>query len=165
MQHKTTHIEYTTPDNHKIDADVDEKIAPLVLNLWKLGLKTNMSCQNNRGKVWIDFFCAFDAEEFCNHVAEYSDEPDSVYQRMNGGLLGGDPNYGWEYDIHPCDHGLSYEWEEDEFGEEDPIESFDGEHTFIFSVSVRFPIEDLEHVENRIGAALEEVEQKRKAAN
>jgi hypothetical protein len=168
MQHNTKHIEYTDADNFKFEADVDELIAPLVLNLWKLGIKTNLSCQNNKGKVWIDFFSAVDAEEFLNYVAEFDRSEESMYQRMGGTVFGGGNNdqwYDWQYDIHCEDYAVSYPNMDEEPDADDLVMEFDGEHAFIFSVSVRFPTEDLTRVMERIEKAVEGQTKKQKRMN
>src|SRR5262245_35438023 len=53
-------------------AEVDEGLAPLILEIWKHGIDTIMSCQENQpGIAWIDFASAKDAERFLTLVAEY----------------------------------------------------------------------------------------------
>src|SRR5262249_6077338 len=43
-------------------ADVDEELAPLILALWKKGIVTCNSCQENRpGIAWVEFLTARDA--------------------------------------------------------------------------------------------------------
>jgi hypothetical protein len=56
-------------------ADIDTAIAPVVLELWKAGWVTVLSCEAHAaaGKVWIQFMAAGQAEDFLNVVAPYSD--------------------------------------------------------------------------------------------
>src|SRR5262245_12701217 len=53
-------------------AEVDEGLAPLILALWRAGIDTVNSCQENRpGVVWVEFASTFDAERFLSLVACY----------------------------------------------------------------------------------------------
>jgi hypothetical protein len=53
------------------EADVDEKLAPLILELWRADISTMRSCQRHSGtrKVWITFAEAVGAEAFLNIVS------------------------------------------------------------------------------------------------
>ncbi len=122
--------------------EVDEMIAPLIEELWKAGIDTDMSCQNNRpGIVWIMFPTAADAEGFMSIVAEYEEGRGTLYARMSN-LLCPDPDSTtphWEYAIHVEDFGASYEEGDD--GEYEAVH--DGIPDLAFSVSIRFPHADL----------------------
>jgi hypothetical protein len=50
-------------------AEVDEEIAPLILTLWRLGIRTYESCQHtpNDG-VYVDFVTPTDAKNFFDMV-------------------------------------------------------------------------------------------------
>jgi hypothetical protein len=52
------------------EADVDEGLAPLLLEIWKRGLRTQMSCQENEpGVAWIAFASLMEAQLFLDLVA------------------------------------------------------------------------------------------------
>ena len=66
----------------KITARVDERLAPLIAELWKAGWETIRSCQRHTtGMVWIEFAQASDVEEFLNVVAHYDPAPGSLWRR------------------------------------------------------------------------------------
>lgn len=156
MHHKTKHIEYTDKDGHKREDDVDELIAPLVLNLWKLDIFCSGGCQNVHGNVSLEFSTAMDAEMFLNAAAEYNRDEESMYQRMGGTIFEGcgDEHWNWHYECFIKDYGVSYPNLDEEPEPEDLVEEFEGKHTFIFSMRVFFPLEDLANVEKRIEKAL-----------
>jgi hypothetical protein len=129
-------------------ANIDKNIAPLIEGLWKLNIDTLLSCENNNGKVWIDFTSVYDAENFLNIVAKYSEGLNSMYNRIRNEWS--DPNNPtkniWEYDPHIMDLGVHQEITKDDFVDE----TFSGKHEFHFTMSVRFPQKDLKSVTNRI---------------
>ena len=63
---------------------IDVEIAPLIELLWDLNIDTMNSCQNNHGRVWLEFASPPDAEMFLNTVATYEDDIDSLYNRIRG---------------------------------------------------------------------------------
>jgi hypothetical protein len=133
------------------EAEIDEEIADLVLNFWKLGLRTSNSCQDNvpKGFVWIEFCSVCDAEVFLSLVAEYSEEYGSVYDRMTR-AWGDRTALDWQYNTDLTDFGVDLEYpNDDEF-----VPRFTGKHDLRFSMSVRFPRQDLEFVKKRISTAL-----------
>ena len=72
--HPQTRIEHDG-----FSAEVDEEIAGLILDLWRLGFWTHNSCQDNSGKVWIAFDEAPSAEEFLSIVSgTYDDDLESL---------------------------------------------------------------------------------------
>src|SRR6266478_2607913 len=105
QEHETKLVKYRDEQ-----AYIDVEIAELVLNLWKLGLTTTNSCQDNvpKGFVWIEFFSSHDAEMFLNYVAEYSEEPGSVYDRMTR-AWGDKTSRDWKYSLHIQDYGVDEE--------------------------------------------------------
>ncbi len=144
MDHPTKTISYG-----EMTAKVDEMIAPLILNLWKLDILTFMSCQDNnpKGWIWIDFAAPQDAQRFLSIVAnKYSSEPDSLYNRIRqwwdckGDL--------WKYDLHPMDLNVDTFEVDPDTVDEKPLEGTKPE--FQFTVSVRFPHSDLAEVEANI---------------
>jgi hypothetical protein len=126
------------------EAAMDELIAPLIEELWKAGIETTNSCQENQpGITWIAFATAADAVEFLNIVAEYEEELDILYNRMchdwdrESAPLSAPY---WEYEVHPVDLALCRVL--------DPVEeAIDEWHTgcpdFGFTLSIRFPLCDL----------------------
>jgi hypothetical protein len=96
-------------------ADIDVDIADLVLNLWKLGLSTCNSCQDNGPErfVWIEFSLVCDAEKFLNFVAEYSEKPGSVYDRMTR-AWGNATDLDWQYSPGLDDFGVEMEYPNDD---------------------------------------------------
>jgi hypothetical protein len=59
------------------EAEVDEELAPLILALWKAGIDTLLSCQENRpGVAWICFPTARDAKNLLDAVAVCPDQKD-----------------------------------------------------------------------------------------
>jgi hypothetical protein len=71
-----------TPEHNQVSitwqhrqAEVDEELAPVILALWKLGIDTCNSCQENQpGIVWIEFLTSMDAKSFLDIVAVHPDE-------------------------------------------------------------------------------------------
>jgi hypothetical protein len=130
------------------EAYIDKGIAPLIKELWKAGICTCLSCEENRpGWIWIDFGTAADAEAFLNIVARYEEDIDSFYNRvrkawcrMEGEVVG-----AWEY------NALVEDWAVDQTMDGDyVIESCCGPSNFNFSLSVRFPKSDYSAVLERM---------------
>jgi hypothetical protein len=145
-KHKTKHIRYEDQE-----ADIDGEIADLILNLWRLEISTLNSCQDNlpKGFVWIEFGSAYDAEQFLDYVAQYCEEPGSVYDRMTR-AWGDDMPLDWRYEPHLRDYGV-----DEHLVNHDGIEAiFSGRHEFNFAISIRFPRQDLEFVKSRIQEAV-----------
>jgi hypothetical protein len=141
-EHKTKLIQFGD-----WQAKIDEDIADLVLNLWELGLITLNSCQDNvpKGFVWIEFRSALEAERFLNFVSEYSEEPGSVYDRMTR-EWGDATALDWIYTLNLSNLGV----EHDPVSDDEILPRFTGRHAFHFSMSVRFPRQDLEFVKKQI---------------
>jgi hypothetical protein len=142
-KHKQVHIRYGD-----IEADIDERIAPLILELWKADIVTALSCQNNNNRIWIEFLSARDAEKFLNIVgAVYERAPESLYNRITNVWVPENErrwlNKFWEYDAHPTDWSVSQNGEHEER---------DSEVDFSFSISIRFPKSDLAIITERVTA-------------
>jgi hypothetical protein len=62
----------TVPVEHAgLAAEIDTAIAPLVLEVWRAGLRTVNSCQDNpRGYVWLEFESLGDATRFLDLAVE-----------------------------------------------------------------------------------------------
>lgn len=56
-KHKQVGVKYK-----EIEEDIDALIVPLILEIWKAGIETLMSCQNSMNKIWIDFPDVHEAE-------------------------------------------------------------------------------------------------------
>lgn len=138
------------------EAEVDLEIAPLIEEIWKAGLWTWNSCQNCvEGRVWIQFSHVEDGQRFLEIVAaEYDPDPWSLYQRIRCHWTPGDVD--WE--IFERDHQWHYEAvsPRDDNVVFDPEQSADleilGPPSISFSLSVRFPREDLDEVYRRLQA-------------
>src|SRR5262249_19515962 len=92
-------------------ADVDEGIAPLIMTIWRCGIRTMMSCQEGAyGYVWLCFPNTWEASKFMNIIAVYAPEPDSFYQRMLN-LFDGVP-HPWKYKTNVDDYALFEETDE-----------------------------------------------------
>ncbi len=124
----------------EMEADIDEEIVPLVRELWRAGIETVNSCQENRpGIIWIQFATTDDAANFLDIVAEYEEGEDTLYNRAMGRWDGGEfPASDWDYAALPEDRGLV-----EGFTEDDEVEEWhEGLTDAFFSVSVRFPRSD-----------------------
>src|SRR5215468_387576 len=93
-------------------AEVDEGIAPLIMAIWRCGIRTMMSCQEGAyGYVWLCFPNTWEASKFLNIIAVYAPDPDSLYQRMLGQ---GDENpKSWIYKTYPEDYALVEDLDEE----------------------------------------------------
>ncbi len=155
-QHPQVRIEHDG-----FSAEVDEGIADLLLNLWRLEFFTFNSCQDNFGKVWIEFADAINAGEFLSIAAgEFDEDIDSLYNRVVDGWQPDEEadyedfrdNRAWLYKVMA--HDLNVRIEVDEENHEISDTSV-GPPAIYLSVSVRFPRSDLPEVERRILARLE----------
>jgi hypothetical protein len=132
---------------------IDEGIAQLIRLLWDLDLDTTNSCQDNNGRVWVEFATPYDAEEFLNRIAIYEDGLDTLYNRIRGAWVPVDDDTwqtsnAWRYDVSPVDLSVR-----EEITEQDELEEIsEGPAQFTFRVSVRFPPFDLAAVMDRLGA-------------
>jgi hypothetical protein len=103
--HPQTRIEYSGRA-----ADVDVEIAPLILELWRAGLWTSLSCQEGvDGRVWIGFAHASALEEFLRVLfPERDDAIESLYNRAVGGIEPDEweafrEERAWRYRLHAED--------------------------------------------------------------
>ena len=138
-EHKTVHVKVGD-----FEADIDEELAPLIEEIWKMDFPTVNSCQENQpGVAWIEFFSSVDAAEFLDVVAgEYSDESDSLYNRIRGEWDGtsGPVQGKWKFDIHPVDMSIRQWYVDEGCIDEEPT----GAPEFLFHVSIRFPRTDID---------------------
>jgi hypothetical protein len=149
-----------------IEAEVDEEIAPLIVALWRIDCLTTLSCQDNFGRVWIQFDTGDDAEHFLSAAASAFDaDRGSLYQRIVASYgksscevraghaerypdrAGKDIDAGrdddWWFSVTADDLAL----DEDE---EPPADAPKAE--IALSISVRFPRSDYDEVVRRIEA-------------
>lgn len=125
-RHKTVRIR-----RNGMDAQIDTMIAPLINKLWRYGIWTKNSCQENKpGIVWIQFWSARNAIDFLNVVARLPTnrqlEKFSFLDTMYG-RISREGGFGeWVYDIIVENTGEQV-----------------GKADFNFMVSIRFPQTDL----------------------
>jgi hypothetical protein len=133
-------------------AEVDEELAPLIQAIWRAGIDTINSCQENQpGIAWIEFATARDAQRFLNLVAECPDK--SELHVVNGRLFVGDTPFehtlyprvthrgvdgGWRYDVSLYDLGV-----DEEIVNGQVVDTPIGPSDFQFAVSIRFPRTEL----------------------
>lgn len=124
---------------------IDVEIAPLIEQIWRSGIETTNSCQENpTGRVWIEFLTAFDAADFLDAVVGgFSQNPNSMYARIR---QDSEEKERWEYSVHPRDASLEQVWLSDDEMQEVPT----GPPEFVFSHSIRFPKSDLPLVIERM---------------
>lgn len=146
--HKQVHIKYK---DH--EADVDEGLADLILNLWKLDIYTSMSCENNNDDniVWLNFPHAIESEKFMNVAVKYDTD---MYHRAMGYTDEDD----WTIDTNLENYGVDLIF--DEKDEDIVDEKFNGTNDFYLSVSIRFSISDLKEVEKNVLEAIKELKNK-----
>ena len=84
--------------------EIDVKIAPLILEIWKAGIQTMMSCQEtNPGFAWIEFDSPEDLLRFLNLVTEHEVGIDVLYNRVNPQLRGDQSLPSWEFLVNFLD--------------------------------------------------------------
>jgi hypothetical protein len=125
-RHKQVKVSY---DN--LIVEVDEGLAPLLTVIWKHGIDTCLSCEENfPGIAWIMFDTAYDAEKFLNLVF-VRNRKKPFWETMDGRITEcGKDN--WEYSV--CVDNLS--------SKNPPF--------FIISISIRFPITDIPLIMKRL---------------
>lgn len=125
----------------KRKADIDEGIVPLIEELWKAGIETTLSCQQNlEGLVWIQFLDADEARKFLKIIARLEKEKDTFGDRMTSSA-----STTWLYDLFVDDMNLSM-----------AIDKYTLEHSgnpyMGFQLSIRFPPQDLPAALDRLRA-------------
>ena len=140
-------------------AEVDEEMAPLILALWRAGIATRLSCQENQpGIAWIAFATPEDARKFLNRVAVYPDPADlregdgrtyvgnvPFWETLYGRITGCGDEGNWDYRVWVDDFGVSEELVGDELGT-----THVGPADFEFNVSIRFPRTDMPLILERL---------------
>jgi hypothetical protein len=148
MRHKTIHIEHEGRA-----ADIDEMIAPLILEMWKAGIETAECCQNFGGRsVYIHFPDTQNAERFLNIVGAVHEQGlRSLYNRLSDYYYPFPENQRtqakfWSYIAGVRDRAIVR-------GKTHTEDEQIGPPQFRFSVSIIFPQSDLEAVMRRLSRA------------
>jgi hypothetical protein len=135
----------------RMSASVDEKLAPLIRELWRANIRTLQSCQNHTAtkKVWLHFPTAENAERFLNVAIERAATPD-LWRRASSWYFGQhNPIAGPLYAENGEPIALKDSWE---FHTGIGTHSADGRSLLIVEVSVLFPRRDLKTVLARMQA-------------
>jgi hypothetical protein len=117
--------------------EIDREIVPLMKEIWKAGIGTIWSCQDQEGYVAVGLADMFGAQDLVGAVQAHA--PHDVVARANEGLnaLGRDPgDAAWQFSIYP--HTLEFD------------ALLGGPPTGVscchFVFTVRFPRSDLQYV-------------------
>lgn len=79
IRHETVTVQH--PDGYEVALDLE--IAPLVVEMWRAGVRTRMSCQEGHdGYSWLVFEDLDDLANFLSVVGVYESPEDSVWNRM-----------------------------------------------------------------------------------
>jgi hypothetical protein len=134
-EHATYHIRYGDQE-----ADVDRAIVWLILEIWRAGLHTVNSCEDNQpsGYVWVQFPVADDANAFIQAVIHPAPSDDDLNTRA---LAEHDLRGNWLYHVMPL--GLNLDGEPGDAPLFEPA-------LVTLAVSVRFPRGDLDEVVRRL---------------
>jgi len=140
MAHKQVSVEYL--DGSLIE--VDKELVELLSLIWSHGIATYNSCQENQpGSAWIEFATSDDAVKFLNLAASYpEDGDDKPWNTLYGRIAGFGSQSDWVYNTHPLNLGV-----EEEIIEDNVISKYAGKNDFEFSISIRFPVEDIKKLE------------------
>lgn len=133
----------------KMSAEVDEGIAELILEIWKHGIDTIMSCEENQqGTVWIDFLTVNDGERFLNLVGgRFPSKAKKPWETLYGRIFGFGTQGDWSYNL--CINDLNATPVTDE--NEDIVEyEVSGRAEVYFSLSIRFPQSDIPLILKRL---------------
>ena len=123
-------------------AEIDEDLAPLIQALWRSGVRTYMSCQDNapEGYAWICFPDAGEAERFMAiAIPRHQPEEGSIYDRARN--VWDFPGEPWLFAANVEDEAVEYEVDEDQDTMEEHHPT--GVPEWRFHISVRFPRGDL----------------------
>ena len=125
------------------NVDIDELLAPLIIEIWKAGIGTWMSCQEVEvGIAWIEFDSVDDLLKFANIAISYDADVNSTYNRIewNRKTLGMTlPE--WEFRFSLMDMNYS---------DSDSERIFGNEVDFVATVGAYFPHEDIAPMLSRL---------------
>lgn len=171
---------------------IDEKIAPLLQDMWKLGINTTNSCQeqcnfhckhtwvtkkDKRGdyttviptencynNIWLCFEQSSDLELFYNLICEWAD-----YSKDPNAMYHKIVDGEWANRFNAYNHGVTGHWKRYTFNKKRCSQMMWNEdackkNNIILSPQITFPIEHLPYVEERIKLALSK-KQKSKRKN
>ena len=125
---------YATLDYHGERVEVDVEIVPLVERLWALDFDTLLSCQDQDGRVWVEF-PGPSAEQFLDLVARSDSE-------LRANVLGLVPIDTDDFEAHKREHAWQF-----------LTVALRGDDRGVWlSVGVRFPRSDLPAVMAALGA-------------
>jgi hypothetical protein len=140
IEHKTVELKH-----NRLKVEIDQKIAPLIREIWKSSIDTINSCENNipENYIWIQFPSAQDFEKFIKIIFENNGTDDSEFmsclERLTNHQYNPTLENRWIIDINFEDNLFNYETEETN----ETCEQIDIE------ISVRFPEKDLDFVYNK----------------
>jgi hypothetical protein len=138
-----------------MEAEVDEELADLILEMWKAGIFTIMSCQEGPesfgGRAWVQM-PAESAEAFLDIVAPFDPE-DDFYNRVTGMWEPDDwetfrREHAWQYRAEPMNLGVDEKELEDGSVEEFAV----GPTSFEILVQIAFPPADIPELVRRLRA-------------
>ncbi|MDQ3646953.1 MAG: hypothetical protein M3345_08490 [Actinomycetota bacterium] len=125
------------------EADVDEGIADLILEMWRAGIETVSSCQEPVAgfvQVWLT---ADSAKRFAQVVLPFEDPDDSMYARALKRTEDEDQDWMWSANID--DAGLMCDIDDDEI-----IWSHTGVGEWEILLAVYFPHSDQDEILDRL---------------
>jgi hypothetical protein len=123
--------------------EVDEKIAPLILELQKAGIPPTPynSCQENEGGRVVIEMMLEDALQFLRIVMNYHGD-NELYRNINWEETISDERTGWNFEVRLGDLSLGYE----RAGDHLKIDYRENEAEPFFEVTISFPQVDLPRV-------------------
>lgn len=125
--HKQAHVKVSGQE-----ADIDERLVPLVREIWRAHIHTDSSCQDlGCGMAYISFSSVADAAHFLDVVACPA-EGDTIYNRIMGWSDDGEAGPVWEFNAVPRDFGS------------------ESESDFEILVRIKFPASDLPLIFERL---------------
>lgn len=144
QKHKAVPVRYGDQE-----AQVDEQIAPLILAMWRAGIRTYQSCQSKpEGWVWLQFDCSHEVERWLSIVGDDAEPGDSLHERLWCGYDGEGGFNQWEFRL------VVFDPESEEIVDEDGgIETIQlGPPDFLVLTCIHFPQSDLPTVMARLNA-------------
>lgn len=125
---------------------IDKGIATLLQAIWKHGIRTTNSCEENQpGIVWIEFLTIGELNKFLNLIAVYPKKNEIFWKTLYSRIISNSEKDNWKYNINIIDWGVDVKIVGDE-----AISTFKGKHNLDFTASVRFPKSDLKEILKRL---------------
>jgi hypothetical protein len=116
--------------------EIDREIAPLIQQLWDIGLETCNSCQDNFSYVWVEFLSAQDALDFLYLIVRHGDA--ALAERAS------EP-----YNVSPsnaADQLAKYDACQDSWLIKANVNKYDDAEEVWMSIGIRFPRDHLPRV-------------------